>query len=119
MKMAMGLKSDHPGSIRVLLPLLLCLARFQLVASLQVARDSPCSSFCLDEDDPETWITRPEDIICKDNDFDSEKEGQKFQRCLSCLQDSDYAKDDETDQQWFICKALSPPISLYLASSTT
>lgn len=81
---------------------------FPLVAALQVTPDSPCSSFCLDapdldKADPESSNTLPEDITCRDEDFASRPEGQKFQRCLTCLQDSPYSKGHETDQQWFFC----------------
>lgn len=81
-----------------------------LVAALQVSAGSPCSSFCLDTSDldasdPESSNTLPEDITCHDGDFASHSKGQRFQRCLTCLQDSDYAKGHETDQQWFFCKS--------------
>ena len=84
----------------------ICLAHF--AAALQVSPNSPCTSFCidapdLDKSDPDSSNTEGKDITCSDNDFTSKPEGQKFQRCLACLQDSPYSWGDESDQQWFIC----------------
>ena len=79
-----------------------------LTAALQVTPDSPCSAFCQDDpnlaaSDPESSNTFPEDITCRDDDFASQAKGQKFQRCLTCLQESDYVLGHESDQQWFLC----------------
>lgn len=81
-----------------------------LATALQVSPNSPCASFCLDapdldKPDPESSNTKGEDITCKDDDFNSRLEGQKFQRCLTCLQDSAFSEGHETDQQWFFCKS--------------
>lgn len=83
----------------------------QTISALQVTPGSPCSSFCidapdLDETDPESSNTEPEDIICNDDDFTSEDNGQKFQRCLTCLQESEFSHGHESDQQWFFCTLL-------------
>jgi hypothetical protein len=80
-------------------------------SALQVTPGSPCSSFCideanLDETDPDSSNTTPDDISCSDEDYGTEEHGQKFQRCLTCLQDSDFAEGHESDQQWFLCKSL-------------
>lgn len=88
-----------------------------LTTALQVSPDSPCSSFCidapdLDESDPESSNTVGKEITCNDDDFTSKPAGQKFQRCLACLQDSAYTWGDESDQQWFICKIKSLEFSL-------
>jgi hypothetical protein len=77
-----------------------------LVAALQVTPNSPCSAVCLDapdldESDPESSNTFPEDITCRDGDFATKPAGQKFQRCLTCLQDSSHAVGHESDQKWF------------------
>jgi hypothetical protein len=81
------------------------------VSALQVTPGSPCSSFCideanLDETDSDSSNTTPGDITCSDEDYGTEERGQKFQRCLTCLQDSDFAEGHESDQQWFLCKSL-------------
>ena len=81
----------------------------RVVSALQVTPGSPCSSFCidapeLDETDPESSNTEPEDITCRDEDYTDQEAGQKFQRCLTCLQDSEFSYGHESDQQWFFCK---------------
>ncbi|KAF5021646.1 hypothetical protein F66182_6304 [Fusarium sp. NRRL 66182] len=78
-----------------------------LVTALQVTPDSPCSQFCLDSprldrSDPNSSKTRGDDIVCNDDDFKSKPEGQGFQRCLACLQDSTFKKGNESDQDWFL-----------------
>ena len=85
------------------------LALIHITAALQVTPGSPCSSVCLDEpdlddSDPESSNTTPDDIVCNVKDFISEANGQKFQRCLNCLQDSGFEHGHESDQQWFFCK---------------
>lgn len=77
-------------------------------AALQVAPNSPCASFCIDDSsldvsDPNSSNTNGSDIVCNDGDFSSQATGQKFERCLSCLQDSPFVQAPENDQQWFFC----------------
>ncbi|KAH7033508.1 uncharacterized protein B0I36DRAFT_430716 [Microdochium trichocladiopsis] len=80
---------------------------FQHVLSLQVTPNSPCSSFCVDSNDlnfadPNSSNTKNKDIVCYDSEYQSSPAGQKFQRCLSCLQDSTYSQGSESDQLWFL-----------------
>ncbi|KAF4982908.1 hypothetical protein FZEAL_1563 [Fusarium zealandicum] len=75
--------------------------------ALQVTPNSPCAQFCLDSSDsdhsdPESSNTRGKDIVCNDDDFKSKPEGQRFQRCLACLQDSTFKRGSENDQDWFL-----------------
>lgn len=96
---------------------------FQLAAAVQVSPNSPCSSFCidspdLDESDPESSNTEGKDITCSDDDFKSKPEGQKFQRCLACLQDSSYSDGTESDQHWFFCKPLPNNVSKHSSHSS-
>jgi hypothetical protein len=77
--------------------------------ALQVTPDSPCSSFCIDSSDldvsdPDSSNTTNADITCYDKDFTSSAAGLKFERCMSCLQDSSFAYGQENDQAWFLCK---------------
>ncbi|KPM41339.1 hypothetical protein AK830_g5244 [Neonectria ditissima] len=87
---------------------LVLLALFLLrVTALQVTPNSPCASFCmdssdLDRSDSRASTTDGDDIVCTDDGYLREKTGQKFQRCLSCLQDSDFQRGDENDQDWFL-----------------
>lgn len=81
-----------------------------VAAALQVTPDSPCADFCidstdLDATDPGSSTTNSSDIVCNDYDFTSEKAGKKFQRCMTCLQESKYSKGDESDLDWFLCKS--------------
>lgn len=75
------------------------------VSALQVTPNSPCSQFCLDRSDPNSYETRGDEIVCDDDDFKRKAAGQKFQRCLACLQDSAFKQGDESDQDWFLCKS--------------
>ncbi|KAM5342556.1 hypothetical protein ACJ41O_013522 [Fusarium nematophilum] len=78
-----------------------------LATALQVTPNSPCAQFCLDSpdldrSDPKSSSTRGKDIVCRDDDFKSKAQGQKFQRCLACLQDSTFKQGSESDQDWFL-----------------
>ncbi|KAK5631150.1 hypothetical protein RRF57_006865 [Xylaria bambusicola] len=77
--------------------------------ALQVTPDSPCASFCIDSEgddvsDPNASTTTNKDITCYDSKYVSSPAGQKFQRCISCLQDSTFSQGEETDQLWFLCR---------------
>ncbi|KAI0525366.1 hypothetical protein F5B22DRAFT_589596 [Xylaria bambusicola] len=74
--------------------------------ALQVTPNSPCASFCIDSEgddvsDPNSSTTTNKDITCYDSKYISSPVGQKFQRCISCLQDSTFSQGKETDQLWF------------------
>lgn len=79
---------------------------FLLVSAtaLQVTPNSPCSQFCFDSSNTNSSETRGDEIVCNDDDFKRKAEGQKFQRCLACLQDSSFKQGNESDQDWFLCK---------------
>ncbi|KFA63222.1 hypothetical protein S40285_04900 [Stachybotrys chlorohalonatus IBT 40285] len=82
------------------------LALLRLVAALQVAPNSPCASFCadfsnLDMSNPNSSTTTPNDISCDDDEYSS-PEGMKFQRCLTCLENSEFTQDEESDQEWYL-----------------
>lgn len=75
--------------------------------ALQVTPNSPCASFCVDSNDldfsdPNSSTTGNDDMTCYDSEYTSSPAGQKFQRCISCLEDSTFSQDDETDQLWFL-----------------
>ncbi|KAI0130047.1 hypothetical protein BJ170DRAFT_298301 [Xylariales sp. AK1849] len=75
--------------------------------ALQVTPNSPCASFCIDSNDldfsdPKSSTTGNKDITCYDNDYTSSSAGQKFHRCMSCLQDSSFSQGQENDQAWFL-----------------
>ncbi|KAI1505628.1 hypothetical protein F5X99DRAFT_428747 [Biscogniauxia marginata] len=77
------------------------------IAALQVTPNSPCASFCVDSNDldfsdPNSSTTGSEDITCYDSDYSASSAGQKFQRCISCLQDSTFSQGSENDQLWFL-----------------
>ena len=82
-------------------------------SALQVTPNSPCASFCVDSDgldlsDPGTSNTKNGDITCYDSEYADTAAGRKFQRCVSCLQDSPFAQGQESDQLWFLCESASP-----------
>ncbi|KAI0868895.1 hypothetical protein GGS24DRAFT_190267 [Hypoxylon argillaceum] len=75
--------------------------------ALQVTPNSPCASFCLDSEggdvsDPNSSTTTNQDITCLDSEYGSSAKGLKFQRCISCLQDSAFSQGSESDQLWFL-----------------
>ncbi|KAI1171942.1 hypothetical protein F4777DRAFT_590873 [Nemania sp. FL0916] len=73
--------------------------------ALLVTPNSPCASFCLDSSDnisnPNSYTTTNKEITCRNSDYTSQV-GQKFEQCMSCLQDSTFSQGDETDQLWFL-----------------
>ncbi|KAM6522428.1 hypothetical protein FALCPG4_012088 [Fusarium falciforme] len=96
-------RHHQPASLTMLLPLLFS----ALALALQVAPNSPCAHFCLDSadldrSDPRSSNTNGDDIVCNDVDFKNKPAGQKYQRCLACLQDSTFKRDDENDLDWFL-----------------
>jgi hypothetical protein len=102
---------NSPGEMALFSVLVIALLG-QLGQALQVAPNSHCSSFCIDADgldfsDPNSSNTVNSDITCYDRDYTSTAAGQKFQRCMSCLQDSTYSQGHESDQAWFLCKETS------------
>ncbi|RYP61454.1 hypothetical protein DL770_009778 [Monosporascus sp. CRB-9-2] len=75
--------------------------------ALQVTPNSPCASFCVDSNDldfsdPNSSNTKNKDITCYDSKYTTSPAGQKFQRCISCLQDSTFSQGSENDQLWFL-----------------
>ncbi|KND93858.1 hypothetical protein TOPH_01832 [Tolypocladium ophioglossoides CBS 100239] len=83
--------------------LLLTLAALSASTSaLQVTPNSPCAALCIDPSDPNSSSTRGGDIVCEDAPLRSTPRGQKFQRCLGCLQGSAFAQGGESDQAWFL-----------------
>jgi hypothetical protein len=99
-------RHHQPASLTMLLPLLFS----ALALALQVAPNSPCAHFCLDSadldrSDPRSSNTNGDDIVCNDDDFKNKPAGQKYQRCLACLQDSTFKREDENDLDWFLCKS--------------
>ncbi|KAK2024996.1 LPXTG-domain-containing protein [Colletotrichum zoysiae] len=77
------------------------------VSALQVTPNSPCASFCLDSNgldisDPNSSNTKGKDITCTDGEYQTRAAGQKFQQCMSCLQDSPFVQGSENDQDWFL-----------------
>ncbi|EFQ27941.1 LPXTG-domain-containing protein [Colletotrichum graminicola] len=77
------------------------------VSALQVTPNSPCASFCLDSNgldisDPNSSNTKGKDITCTDGEYQTGAAGQKFQQCMSCLQDSSLVQGTENDQDWFL-----------------
>lgn len=82
-------------------------ALVRYTSALQVSPNSPCASFCVDSNDldfsdPNSSNTKNDDITCYDSEYMSSPAGKKFQRCISCLQDSTFSQDDESDQLWFL-----------------
>ena len=76
--------------------------------ALQVTPNSQCAAICIDAadqdvSDPNVSNTKGSDIVCRDENY-SNPVGQKFQKCVTCLQNSADASATESDLQWFLCK---------------
>ena len=94
---------------RSLVALGLVLLWTALARALQVTPNSPCASFCIDSNDldysdPNSSNTHGSDITCGDKNYANRPVGQKFERCMTCLQTSSFAQGSENDQQLFLCK---------------
>ncbi|KAK8029990.1 LPXTG-domain-containing protein [Apiospora rasikravindrae] len=93
------------SSVHIFILFFFFFIRFSI--TLQVTPNSPCASFCVDSNDldysdPNSSNTINKDVNCHDKDYASTATGQKFHRCLSCLQDSTFSQGSETDQGWFL-----------------
>ncbi|KAI1774162.1 hypothetical protein F4818DRAFT_442323 [Hypoxylon cercidicola] len=80
----------------------------QHATGLQVTPNSPCASFCvdtpgLDFSDPNSSTTGNGDISCYDSDYSSSPAGQKFQSCMSCLQDSTFSQGNNLRYTFDYC----------------
>lgn len=73
---------------------------------IQVTPNSPCASLCIDNSsldvsDPNSSSTTNADMVCADSDYSSTTAGQKWTKCMSCLQNSTFSQGNESDQVWF------------------
>lgn len=89
--------------------LAVCLAASTTFA-LQVTPNSQCASVCLDDadkdkSDPKSSNTVGSDIICRDPNY-ATPVGQKYKKCIECLQNSADKSQSESDLQWFLCRFL-------------
>lgn len=91
------------------LRLLLLLSLTCHVLALGVTPDSPCASQCADSTD-----TTDADVACEDSRLTGDGSGSKYKQCMSCLQNSTYSQDGESDQGWFLRKHSSGPTKTIL-----
>jgi hypothetical protein len=83
------------------------LSTFALIAStfaLRVTPGSPCTSVC----QPNTTETTPQQISCKDEQFNvTGSVGGIFQDCISCELQSDFSNPTtlESDVGWGLCES--------------
>ncbi|KAK8079104.1 LPXTG-domain-containing protein, partial [Apiospora phragmitis] len=99
--------SRRDGFILFSLTVIIFFFPFRFGSALQVTPNSPCASVCVDSNDldysdPNSSNILNKDVNCHDKDYASTAAGQKFRRCLSCLQDSTFSQGSETDQGWFL-----------------
>lgn len=86
-------------------------------STLHITPNSPCASVCLDDptqvaSNPNVSSTHGFDIVCQDSDYSSTAVGEKFERCLNCLQNSSATASGENDQAWFLCTCTTISILL-------
>ncbi|KAI1390831.1 uncharacterized protein F4822DRAFT_164640 [Hypoxylon trugodes] len=96
-----------PGEMTFLRAILILTLLARCTTSLQATPNSPCASSCVDSttldfSDPNSSTTGNADITCYDSEYSSSPAGQKFQKCMTCLQDSTFAQGSESDQLWFL-----------------
>lgn len=116
-KFKMGLQPLQRESAFSLLPtirkvmlqpiFLLSISWLTPTCALQVTPNSGCASICLDNptkdvSDPNVSNTFGSDIVCIDGDYGSNAVGQKFRKCMDCLQSSTAEASGENDQGWFL-----------------
>lgn len=82
----------------------------KLGLGLQVTPNSDCAKLCIN--DPTTDVSDPNsssingtDIVCTDGTYSNTVAGQRFESCVSCLQNSTAKTATENDQEWFLCKS--------------
>ncbi|KAI0150187.1 hypothetical protein GGR57DRAFT_473092 [Xylariaceae sp. FL1272] len=79
---------------------------FSSSSALKVTPNSPCVPLCVgtsaDDNDPNSYGTENDDISCYDTAYATTPAGQRFQSCMTCLQDSTFSQGTETDQHWFL-----------------
>ncbi|KAM3081098.1 hypothetical protein ACMFMG_005051 [Clarireedia jacksonii] len=85
---------------RPLTHLISCLFVASITLALKVTPNSPCMSFCTDDQNNQS-IDGTE-IVCQDDNFMTTTPGQKFKACITCLQLSTAAGDSQNDQNWFM-----------------
>ncbi|KAM0332961.1 hypothetical protein ACHAQA_001617 [Verticillium albo-atrum] len=73
----------------------LCLSR---VSALKAIDGSPCQSLCGNVLD----ATTSDDLVCKEEDYNTSAEGGVFERCTTCQLTSGYGDGEETDTQWLL-----------------
>ncbi|KAL7816385.1 hypothetical protein V8C44DRAFT_370158 [Trichoderma aethiopicum] len=89
---------------RGIFPLLI--TTLSLAHAFRVSPSSPCTSVCTTSDssqsDPKFYNDQWQDVVCNDQDLDGTSKGQKLKSCFTCLQNSTYTHDSESDQEWFL-----------------
>lgn len=85
--------------MRILTATALVALALPVAQALIIAPGSPCGPVCGNVLDN----TSTKDIVCKQDEYDVTDQGQMYEECLSCLEHSVYADDDNvTDTQWML-----------------
>ncbi|TGO87317.1 hypothetical protein BPOR_0234g00030 [Botrytis porri] len=75
-----------------------------IALALMVTPDSPCMSLCSDGQGSDS--IDGSEIVCQNENFITTTAGQKLKSCLSCLQLSTAAGNDQNDQHCFMSSCL-------------
>ncbi|KAM0536962.1 hypothetical protein ACHAPW_004697 [Verticillium nonalfalfae] len=65
-------------------------------SALKAVDGSPCQTLCGNV----LGSTSSDELVCKEEDYDTSAEGGVFERCTTCQLTSGYIDGDETDTQW-------------------
>ncbi|KAH8882858.1 hypothetical protein GQ53DRAFT_440719 [Thozetella sp. PMI_491] len=95
-----------PSARNTLTLLALILSTTHRASSIQVTPNSPCSASCLDSPTGDVTSaaasnTKNSDITCEDRLYGSAA-GQKWKKCMTCLQNSTFVNKEENDLSWFL-----------------
>ncbi|ROT39210.1 hypothetical protein SODALDRAFT_332634 [Sodiomyces alkalinus F11] len=75
-------------------------------STLYVNPGSDCAALCLGGTNENAGSTESSigrsDIVCRDNEYNSEAEGIRYRNCVECLRESRDVHGDDSDLQWML-----------------
>jgi hypothetical protein len=96
---------------RPLLAFLLMTGLMVRTLAIEFTPNSGCASVCMDTSsqnasDPNASTIHGSDIVCTVGDYQSTAVGQKFEKCVNCLQNSSTSTSTVNDVMWYLCQLL-------------
>lgn len=75
-----------------------------IVLGMGYTSNSGCASICSDSSTVNSSSVQGSDIVCTVGEYRNSSVGQKFEKCINCLQNSSTSTPIENDIMWFICE---------------